>query len=199
MKMKGLDAYMKKPKKLINILFIVFCVGVLMIMLSKDLLRDTEESEKSANEIELMTSNQSSIQGDDYLGNYASQMEAKLEEEFSKISGAGKVEVVIILKTKGEIVVNKDTPYSKSEISEDDGQGGTRESKDYENSETTVVINSDTGLEEPIILKEYYPEISGILIIAEGGDQVVVKNNLINASKVLLDLPANKIEVMKMN
>ncbi len=40
--------------------------------------------------------------------------------------------------------------------------------------------------------------MSGVVIIAEGGENPIVKNYLIHVAQVLLDLPAHKIEVMKM-
>jgi len=41
-------------------------------------------------------------------------------------------------------------------------------------------------------------EISGIVIVAEGGDNVIVKDSLIRAAQALFGVSANKVEVFKM-
>ncbi|GMQ57775.1 stage III sporulation protein AG [Vallitalea sediminicola] len=129
---------------------------------------------------------------------YEEKLEKRLEKEFANIDGVGKIEVIIMLKTSGEIVINKDIPNSKTQSDEVDSEGGTRQNIQTDSREATVLINNSDGSTKPIILKELEPEISGVVIIAEGGDDILVKKNLINAAKVLLDVPMHKIEVMKM-
>lgn len=179
-----------KQRKIINILIGVFCVGLLIILFLDEEKQDTQE---------INTSNQ----GSELKGviteeePYGETIESKLEKEFAKIDGVGRVEVIVTMKTKGEIILNKDKPYNSTNITEKDNQGGNRDSNEVQQQEATVLIKRSDGSEEPMIVKELLPEVSGILIIAEGGDSPIVKNNLINASKVLLDLPAHRIEVMK--
>lgn len=179
-----------KYKRIMEALVVVFVLGLFMILTSNNSSpKKVEQTTKSTQSIE-------QIQQD--VQSYSDAIKAQLEEELTKIDGVGKVEVMLTMKTKGEIVLNKDMPYTTSTSEESDHDGGTRESKENEQQEQTVIVNNSDGSEQPIIIKEYLPEVSGILIIAEGGDQPTVKNNLINAAKVLLDLPAHKIEVMKM-
>lgn len=178
-----------KQKKIINILFIVFCLGFAIIIFNK---QNTIEEEKQQK-----TQNNTSVLHEEDTINYNDAIEKRLEDEFKKIDGVGNVNVLLTMKTKGEIVLNKDSPYSSSKITEMDKEGGSRESDEIDQQQVTVMIKKGDGSEEPIIIKELLPEVNGILIIAEGGDNLIVKNNLINAAKVLLDLPAHKIEVMK--
>lgn len=193
MKLNFFNSKNSKYQKFISLFFIVFCFGMILLFLSRN-EANTNKTVETKPEYEQSFANQ-----DDDVGSvsYGEQIENKLEEEFAKIEGVGKVVVIITMKTKGEIVLNKDTPTSESQIIEKDAQGGSRESNDSERQETTILINSGNG-ERPIIIKEFLPEVNGILIIAEGGDNIYIKSNLINAAKVLLDLPAHKIEVMKM-
>ena len=60
-----------------------------------------------------------------------------------------------------------------------------------------LVINEIRHL--PYIVKELEPEIAGVLVIAEGGNNEVIKSDVIAAVQVLFDVPAHKIKVMKMN
>lgn len=182
----------EKDKKRINLYIIIFLIGVLLLMIPKTFMRSSNNKVVDNEIIAPNTYKTSNPQ------TYEEKLEKRLEKEFTKIDGVGKIEVIIMLKTSGEIVINKDVPNSSSDTEELDAQGGKRLMTQKEQQEATVLINNSDGSTKPIILKELEPQISGIVIIAEGGDDIVVKNNLINAAKVLLDVPVHKIEVMKM-
>lgn len=190
MKVNLHNLFNNKHKRYTSILIIVFCVGMVMVILTNG----TKEINNNSNEVS--SKEESSVQEDPIT--YGDRIEKKLEDELSKIDGVGKVEVTITVKTKGEVVFEKDTPAQTLKTLESDGDGGSRESEESDTQESTVVLKQSDGSEEPIVVKEIVPEINGVLIIAEGGGDLSVKNNLILAAKVLLDLPANKIEVMKM-
>jgi stage III sporulation protein AG len=182
----------EKDKKRISFLFIMFLTGLLLLMVSKNFIKQGNNKKADNSIIAPNTYKTSDPQ------TYEEKLEKRLEKEFANIDGVGKIEVIIMLKTSGEIVINKDIPNSKTQSDEVDSEGGTRQSIQTDSREATVLINNSDGSTKPIILKELEPEISGVVIIAEGGDDILVKKNLINAAKVLLDVPMHKIEVMKM-
>lgn len=45
--------------------------------------------------------------------------------------------------------------------------------------------------------KEIYPEVTGIIISADGGGNTIVKTEISEAMEALFDLPAHKIKVLK--
>ncbi len=181
----------KLDKKTMHMLFIVFVVGVILLILSQ--LFNNKSPEQPAHTVLPSVS----AKRNDSL-TYEEKLERKLEDELSKIQNVGNVEVILTLKAGKEMVLDKDMPMTQSKINEQDSEGGSRISEDQDVKETTVIVNNPDGSTNPIILKELEPEVNGIVIIAQGGDDLIVKNNLINAAKVLLDIPAHKIEVMKM-
>ncbi len=116
-------------------------------------------------------------------------LEKRMSSIFSKIEGAGEVEVMITLKSGSEIIIAQDEKQS--------------ERKGENNSETNVerkatLMESTGGTNTPIVLKENSPEIEGVVIIAQGGDNVVVRNALTKGAQALLNVPAHKVEVFKM-
>lgn len=179
-----------KQKKIINALVVIFCIGMAIVILNKDNKMDKSNVKESEIIETSKTYNEGTLL-------YSEAIEKKLEKEFSKIEGAGNVDVIIIMKTKGEIILNKDEPYTSSRTVEKDNEGGSRENDEINKEQNTVLIRRNDGSEEAIIIKELLPEVNGILILSEGSDDLIVKSNLINAAKVLLDLPVHKIEVMK--
>ena len=62
-----------------------------------------------------------------------------------------------------------------------------------------MLVESETGGSEPVIVKEIEPEIEGVVIICKGGDSEYVKSEIVDAVLALFDVPAHKIKVMKMN
>ena len=51
--------------------------------------------------------------------------------------------------------------------------------------------------EVPYLIKEDMPEVSGVLIISEGGDNPVIEKEINDAAKALFGIESNKIKVMK--
>ena len=50
----------------------------------------------------------------------------------------------------------------------------------------------------PFIIKENKPQVEGVLVLAEGADDVNIKNAIIQSVSSLLDVPVHKIAVYKM-
>jgi stage III sporulation protein AG len=124
-------------------------------------------------------------------------LEKRLEEAFSLIEGAGQVRVLVSLLPEKETVFAKDTNTSDSYTRETDAQGGSREQRSRTNQEKLITI-TNAGETLPLVLREIEPGIAGVVIIAEGGDNVFVKDALTRAACTVLDIKANKVQVLKM-
>jgi len=126
-------------------------------------------------------------------------LETRLEEFFSLVDGAGKVRVMISPLTGRETVVAVDTNRSESATKETDSQGGTRETNQYQSQEQTVIITDRQGTDRPLVLREVEPQISGIVIIAQGGDCPFVRDALTRAARAVLGLDAHMVQVLQGN
>lgn len=105
---------------------------------------------------------------------YGAQLEADLANALSEIEGAGKVSVMIAFSSEGETVIAMET------IVREDGSIVT----------TPVLIDG-----EVVVLEVKKPEISGVLIIAEGADDLGVRFNLLHAAASVLDINQSLIKV----
>lgn len=101
--------------------------------------------------------------------------EEKLEKILSQIKGAGRVSVMIVPKNNGEKKFGCDT----------DGK------------QKKTVILSHGGGEEALVSEETMPEISGVIIVAEGGGNSRVKAQLTHAAQTALAIAPHKIEVFE--
>jgi len=129
---------------------------------------------------------------------YLNRMERKLQVMLKKVKGIGQVEVMITAKASKEQVTLKDSPFSQESSSETDSQGGTRNSSNVQREEETVLMQSGSGGTSPYVVKEIEPDIEGVLVIAQGGEDPKIIQEINSAVQVLFDVPAHKIKVMKM-
>ena len=60
-----------------------------------------------------------------------------------------------------------------------------------------TILSGQTGKEEPLLAKEMKPEISGVIISAEGGKSPQVQAEISAAVEALFDVPSHKIKVLK--
>ena len=128
---------------------------------------------------------------------YEKRQEERLKEALEKVEGVGEVEVMITLKSSWEKIVEKDRPSSSQTVEEADAGGGTRQTQEVSRSETTV-YRDESGERTPYVVKELEPEVEGVIVIARGGGNASVKQNILEAVQALFPVEAHKIKIMKM-
>ena len=111
---------------------------------------------------------------------YTSILEEKLENKLSSIKGVGEVEVIITVSSENV----KEIAYTTVTERTENGSISTK---------TPLLINGKT-----VELGDATPEILGIVIIAEGANDIFVMSKLQQATTTLLNVEANKIEVLPM-
>ncbi len=111
---------------------------------------------------------------------YVFALETRLSEVLSQVEGAGKVSVVLTVESGMENVLAM--KVTKNETS-----------NGVEITETPILVNGKT-----VVLKENYPKIVGVLIVAEGAKNISVLSKIQQATMSLLDIKANQIEILTM-
>lgn len=129
---------------------------------------------------------------------YEDKLEERLEAVLSLAEGVGKVETMITIKASGEKIALVEQPYTSRTSTEKDSQGGSRDTSEVSRSETVIYIKNSDGSETPYIAKETTPEIEGVVVIAEGGGNILTVSNIIDAVMALFDVPNHKIKVLEM-
>ena len=162
----------KKQNKKLFLIILLGAVGILFISLSELVPPDSEEIEISEN---------------DYFKNsreYEEFLEKRIEDEISKISGAGETSVMLTLDSSEEF------SYA---------QNSTEEIFENESARKSEIITVENGSSEtPVIVKTTEAKIRGILVICKGGDDPFVSEKIIESLRALLDVPSNRISVAKM-
>ncbi|MCM1040026.1 MAG: stage III sporulation protein AG [Ruminococcus sp.] len=128
---------------------------------------------------------------------YTDYWEGKLEEALSTIEGAGSVEVLITLKESEEKILEKDIPQEIKQTQEQDAEGGSRTVTENRLEESTVFTVNEAGQDVPYVRKTIQPVVEGVVVIVQGADSEMVKENIIETIKVLFGIDTNKIRVVK--
>ena len=110
--------------------------------------------------------------------------EQKLSQILSGIDGAGQVQVMITYASGPEIV-----PASVSSVNT------SQQDAAYTSSSRTEPASAQDGA---IVLKELSPQIKGVVVIAEGADDVAVKLDLLQATVTVLQIDADQVDVFTM-
>ena len=150
---------------------ILFLAGVLLLIIAMPAGRKNS----TTTNMEKNTQNSESTvtaQGVSDYETYGAALEQRLETILQRMRGVGDVQVMITFRDQG-------------------GSGSC------ENSETTVYARSD-GDETPFVNRAILPQIDGVLIVAEGGDDSEVRKNISESVEALFGLDAHKIKIVKM-
>lgn len=132
------------------------------------------------------------------LYEYTDYLEDRLEDILGQMKGVGKVSVMITLEASGKQIVEKEESMSRNNISENDSEGGTRSVYETDTKEQTVYTKNDT-VQMPYVSQTILPEISGVVIVAQGAGTAVVKKNIVEIAQALFDIEAHKISVVSMS
>ena len=124
--------------------------------------------------------------------------EKQLESVLSQVEGVGAVQVAVAMDSTGKKQVEKDSPEDTSTSSEKEDSGTQRSSQTVTTGETTVYEDTGDGGQTPYISSSTYPEIRGVIVVAQGGGNPVIVQQIQEAVIALFHVEAHEIKVLKM-
>lgn len=181
----------KEKKEKIAILFLLGVFFLLVATPVSSITSDKNTLTTNTNSTETEEIKQN-VKNDEYI----SMLENKLEQTIEGMEGAGKVHVMITLEDSGEKILDKNQPYeSSSEFVKEDGKES--EISTIQSDSQTVLIDVD-GDTSPIIIQERYPDIEGVVVVCEGGDDSKTSLRIKEAVQALFSIDTHKIVVCKL-
>ncbi len=111
---------------------------------------------------------------------YVDWVENKLNNVLSQISGAGKTSVMVTLESGFSY------DYAKTIESRTSGGGDV-----VITSETVILVNG-----QPVVVKEWYPVIRGVVVVCSGAKDFAVKMKLLEAIETLLEVEEKQIKIL---
>lgn len=123
--------------------------------------------------------------------------EKKLEEVLSAIKGAGEVKVMITYFSSDETVTAMNSQKQTSTTTEET-ENGTRTSQTVVENSTPMTVGSG-GNESAFVLKNNEPEIKGVIVVAQGAQNLSVRLELEKAVETVLQILPSQVEIFTMN
>lgn len=165
---------------------VVIVLGALIIGLYVSTLGKQQQTQQTA---------PVQIQQEQADGSQASEQEARLAQVLSQMRGVGRVEVMITYESGPEIVPAQITQTDTSEQSDSDAQASSSSTTSRQSSEPALGTNSETGA---VVLKELAPVVKGVVVIAQGAEDIGVKLNLLRATVTALQIDEQQVDVFAM-
>lgn len=173
----------KNNKKLfyaINLLLILIVISLLLKQPTKE-----NSIENYDNSVKLQNTND--------ISGYTIDLENKLESILIKIKGVNYVKVMIYTKNTPKLIPLYDE-NNDNESNIEIGNDGFKREIIKESSQKETLLNN----EKSKVFEKYYeyPEITGILVVADYSDNEKIKKDILDAVKTLLNTNLNRIEVV---
>lgn len=187
---KNIKLTKEKKEKVV----ILFLLGIFFLLAATPV--SSFSGKKSKKEEEEKITEENIVEKKEKNDAYIEALENKLEQTIEGMEGAGKVLVMITLKDSGEKILDKNQPYeNESENSKEEGRETERTSI---KSDPETVLIEEEGDTVPIVVQEMYPDIKGVVVVCEGGDDTALALRIKEAVQALFSIDAHKIVVCKL-
>ena len=166
----------KKEKGLFIKLAICLVAGIILMSLGSGKKEDTATNTGTSSPQEAASTTLS----ESYYSE-EKQLEDKLVSILSEVKGAGTVTVALTFEQGTEYV------YAE--------ENNEKQSTDQSETSTSLAQINDS----PVLIKQRLPEVKGVVIVAEGAGDALVKERLYQAAKSLLGLSTSQIAIIEGN
>lgn len=113
-------------------------------------------------------------------------LEERLKDALESMQGVKRVSVVINYDSTAELV-----PATSNESSSQNSVSDNSTNSSVSTSENVAYVSGDA-----LIIKENQPKVRGVIVIAEGAQDIAVRNSILRAVMTLLNVTADKVEIL---
>lgn len=192
-KIKDLFKELMSKKYVANIV-VLLAIAIIALIFTGDFFTKDTSTKSNAQKIGKDTF----VQDNDMFKTEEAIIEERLKQILGKIKGTGEVEVMITFDMGSEIIPASNTVEIKDVSEEKDAGGGTR-TVQTQNTTENIVISSDNSGNKPLVLREIKPQVRGVIVVAEGADDIEVKMRLYDAVKTVLQVSGDRVQVYAKN
>ena len=167
-----------------TVVFILGIAGILLIGLSSLLPEHKEEAPEAA------------VQETDAKA-YAAQLEERLQGILQQTEGVGKAQVMVTLENGYRRVYAKSEKVN-NDILEDVRAQDEKKTQEKQVTEQTYVLVDGAGGKVPLVTAELEPEIKGVVVVCQGGNDPLVVRRVVETVRVALNISSSRISVARL-
>ena len=186
-KKTGEDSKKNIENLVVFLILLIITVIAINIIWKKD-----EKKEEETSTYKVLTEN--TLNEGNILENNEYDLEQRLEDILYKMTGVGKVKVLVTYAETSSIVPMYSENESTSVIEETDSGGGTRKQESSSVNKEIVTDGQNNAITKTVI----FPKVEGAIVIAEGGGNANVKANIIQAVSAVTGVATYKVQVFQM-
>ncbi|RYL92346.1 stage III sporulation protein AG [Sporolactobacillus sp. THM7-4] len=127
---------------------------------------------------------------------YESYVNQNLKDILEQIQGVSDVSVMVTFSSTEKKIYQNNIRTQDNQTVETDPRGGTRQVNERNQDSEVVMIDKD-GSKEPVVIGQEEPVVRGVIVVARGADQPVVKVQIMEAVATVLDIPTYKVKVLQ--
>ena len=173
---KYIDIIKRKPKYLIFI-----SVVLLIIILSMSFFENEEK---------IVLSNASTD-----AQNYKIALEKQLSEQISTVI-KGEVNVMITLENGVEYVYASENKNNLKSVEDSESENKQKLQKDEQNEDNFIIYKDNNGNEIPLVITEIMPNIKGVVVSCQNGENHMIQAKIKDLVKTALDITDDKVCVV---
>lgn len=172
---------------------VVFLILLIITIIAINVIWNKEEEEKE-NTANYKILAENTINSSNISEDMEYDLEDKLADILSKMTGVGKVKVLITYSQTSAIVPMYSQSESTNVTEETDSAGGTRK-QESSNINKEIITDGESNVVTQTVV---YPKVEGAIVIAEGGANAQIKSNIIQAVSVVTGVATYKVQVFEM-
>jgi stage III sporulation protein AG len=129
------------------------------------------------------------------MSQYEAAYETRLTEILNTVRGVSDVKVMVNIDSSEEILYAEDVQENRQTTSEDAKGGGTRTITQVDKSGKLVMVKQG-GTDQPVVIKTIKPRVRGVIVTAQGAEELKVQALIMEAVQRALDVPPHKISIL---
>ncbi|MFD2446014.1 stage III sporulation protein AG [Bacillus sp. CGMCC 1.16607] len=196
----------KQGKKNVKMqyLLLVGLFGAVIMLANNILFSDKSSLDQSISTFQNQANSEKDVEvfgpkssggGKTSISDYERAYEAQLKDALEQMLGVDKVTVIVNVDATDKKVLEKNVTTQSQTTNETDREGGKRKVEDASINEQLVIVREGEK-EGPILLETKKPKIRGVLVVAQGAENIQVKKWIIEAVTRVLDVGSHRVAVM---
>lgn len=175
-------------KKIFNLVCFVLVIAFILLTLNIITSRDKEKNKTIETNAEAMEPKESEKL------TYEEAEERELLRILQSMKGVGEVEVKMYFATSEVKVPAEESNSQTSTTEESDTNGGKRVNNSKIDS-SSIVMQNQEGDSSPVILQVNKPEVTGVIVVADGAADEQIKYDIQTAVSKLYNLSVANVNV----
>ena len=175
----------EKGKKIILIAGIA---GMVLILLSSFWPKSEATKSKQETTAAAMTTSE-----------YTDLLQQRLASIVNSIDGVGKSEIMVTLETGVQNIYANQEQKNTDKSQDMTGENTTRIQERQDVEQNVILVDDPEGGEKALIKTQLEPQIKGVVVVCQGGDDPVVQKRISQAVTTALDISSKRVCVTKLS